>query len=164
MAAKWTDEQAAVARARIIELRRDSVSFEEIGRLMWAAGEWPGNLESPPAKQVVYSQWQRGLRAIVAPQIEALRAERGERLAELRRRAQEVLDRDHVAHSNGVVIHHEGAAVLDDGPKLAAIRELRMIEAQLSLLNGENAPAQQKITMDASVEYTVVGVDPETLK
>lgn len=162
--AHWTDEQTAVVRARIIELRRDSVEFEEIGRLMWAAGEWPGKLEKPPSKQAVHSHWQRGLRAIVAPQIEALRAERGERLAELRRRAQEVLDRDHVAHSNGVVIHHNGEAVLDDGPKLAAIRELRMIEAQLSLLNGENAPAQQKITMDASVEYSVVGVDPEALK
>lgn len=160
----WSDEDAAVARARIIELRRDDLPFDEIGRLMWTAGEWPGNLDAPPSKQAVRIQWQRGLRAIVAPQIEALRAERGERLAELRRRAQEVLDRDHVAHSNGVVIHHNGEAVLDDGPKLAAIRELRMIEAQLSLLNGENAPAQQKITMDASVEYSVVGVDPEALK
>lgn len=164
MARAWTLEEAARAQARIIELRRDDLAFDEIGRLMWGAGEWPGELESPPSKQTVRIQWQRGLRAIIAPQITELRAERGERLAELRRRAQEVLDRDHVAHSNGVVIHHNGAAVLDDGPKLAAIRELRMIEAQLSQLNGENAPAQQKITMDASVEYTVVGVDPEALK
>lgn len=163
--AKWTDEEIAVTRARIIELRRDKVEFEDIGEQLWRAGEWPGNLPAPPSKQAVWQQWRRGLAAIPAPGLAALRAERGEHLAELLRRAEQILDRDHVAHSNGVVVHDPttGKPLLDDGPKLAAIRESRMIHAQLSVLNGENAPVKTNVTMDASVKYEVVGVDPQAL-
>jgi hypothetical protein len=160
----WDDETAARVRARIVELRRDALGFEEIGRLMWQAGEWPDNLTQPPTKQQVWVQWNRALRAIQAPGLEALRSETREKLAELERRAQEILDRSHVAHSNGQIIKLNGEAVLDDGPKIAAIREIRQIRAQLSKLNGEDAPTQAKVSVDAAIEYTVVGVDPEALK
>lgn len=164
--ARWTEEQTAVTQARIIELRRDHIEFEDIGRLMWAAGEWPGSLSAPPSKQAVWQHWRRGLSAIPAPGLAALRAERGEYLGELLRKAQEIIDREHVAHSNGVVVHDPatGKPLLDDGPRIAAIRESRMIHAQLSVLNGENAPVQSKVTMDATIQYEVVSVDPEALK
>jgi hypothetical protein len=165
----WKEEAGAIARMRIVELRRDAIPFDEIGRRLWEAGEWPtdpGKTGHAPSKQSVWEQWRRALRAIPAPAMAELRAERSEQLAELMRRAQEVMDRDHVAHSNGVVVHDPttGKPLVDDAPKLAAIREARMIHAQLSVLMGENAPTQQKVTMDATVEYSVVGVDPEALK
>jgi hypothetical protein len=160
----WDGEAGAVARARIVELRRDNVEFEEIGRQLWEAGQWPTPMDHPPSRQAVWRQWRRALAAIPAPALAAYRAELAELLGEQYRRAQEILDRDHVAHSNGQVVYIDGKPVLDDGPKLAAIREQRMIVAQMSVLAGANAPVQQKITMDATVEYSVVGVDVEALK
>ena len=164
---RWDDAaDAATARARIIELRRDDLKWAEIGRVMWEAGEWPGHRDSPPSDEAVRQQWQRGLQAIISPQLSALRAERGERLAELRRRAQEILDRDHIVVNNGKVMFdpETGDPLHDDAPRVAAIRELRMIEAQLSQLHGENAPVKQQVTMDAEIKFQVVGVDPEALK
>jgi hypothetical protein len=160
----WTEEERAVTHARIIELRRDDYSFEEIGVQLWESGEWPGGLDDPPSKHAVWQHWRRALRDIPAAPLAQLRAELGELLAEQYRRAQEILDTDHVAHSNGEVVYLGNKPVLDNGPKLAAIREQRMIVAQMSTLSGANAPVQQKITMDATVEYSVVGVDVEALK
>lgn len=167
-AREWDSEAGALARARIVELRNDDVQFEDIGRLMYEEGTWPTQLEKPPSRQAVWQQWRRALAAIPAPALAAYRAELAALLGEQYRRAQEILDRDHVAHSNGQVVHvirnGEMVPVLDDGPKLAAIREQRMIVAQMAVLAGANAPVQQKITMDATVEYSVVGVDVEALK
>lgn len=164
MAARWTEEQQVVTYARIVELRRDHVEFEEIGRQLWERGEWPGNLPEPPTKSAVWQQWRRALKSIPAPALAALRAELAELLGEQYRRAQEILDSDHYAHSNGQVVMLGHTPLRDDAPKLAAIREQRMIVAQMAVLAGANAPVQQKITMDANIEYTVVGVDVEALK
>lgn len=165
----WDSEAGALARARIIELRRDHVEFVEIGRQLWEAGMWPSDphrINQPPARQSVWQQWRRALKLIPAPALAEFRMEMLELLQEQYRRAQEVLDAYHVAHSNGqvVMLGNPPQPVTDDGPKLAAIREQRMLVAQMSVLMGGNAPTQQKLTLDASVEYTVVGVDVEALK
>lgn len=76
--------------------------------------------------------------------------------------ALEVLERDHYAHGNGKVVTMDGVPVLDDGPKLAAIRELRQIRESYRKLTG--ADAAQKINVDGAVRYEVVGVDPADLK
>lgn len=162
----WTEHEAAVTRAKIVEMRRDDVSFEEIGKRLWATGEWPGNLVDPPAKQAVFAQWKRGIRdAGPAGPLELLRAERRETLTELQRRAQEILDTDHYAVAHGrIVLDADGRPVIDDAPKLAAIARIAAIQKQLSQLQGEDAPVEQRVKLDADVEYTVVGVDPEALK
>lgn len=163
----WETEAGARARTRIAELRADHVDFEEIGRRLWQAGEWPSDphkAKSAPSRQAVWQQWRRALKAIPAPALAAFRAEKMGELEELFRRAQDVADTEHYAHSNGVVVTLGGQPLRDSGPVLAAIREQRMLLAQMLVTMGANAPVQQKITMDASVQYEVVGVDVEKLK
>lgn len=166
----WDTEAGAIARARIFELRRDHVEFVEIGRLLWEAGEWPTDPERKkpvPTKQAVWIQWQRALKLIPAPALAELRAELLGKLDEQYRRAQDILDRRHVAHSNGQVVYvtedGKSHAVEDDAPAIAAIREQRMIVGEISNLMGARIPVTQKLTVDAEVKYSVVGVDPGEL-
>ncbi|RPE40259.1 hypothetical protein EDD90_3295 [Streptomyces sp. Ag109_O5-1] len=76
--------------------------------------------------------------------------------------ALEVLERDHLVVSHGkVVTDTEGQPLLDDGPKLAAIREMRMLRESYRKLYGLDA--EQKVSVAGSVRYEVVGVNPEEL-
>ena len=159
----WDTEAGAHARARIVELRRDHVEFEDIGRLLWEAGEWPTPLKQPPTRQAVWQQWRRTLATIPAPSLGALRADLMERLEEQYRRAEELLNRHHIAHSNGVVVRLDGKPLEDPGPALAALREQRGILAEIAVLTGARAPVRQQVTVDAEVKYSVVGIDPEAL-
>lgn len=166
----WDTEAGALARQRIVEMRRDDIEFVEIGRILWEAGEWPTDLNktrSVPTKQAVWAQWQKTLRSIPAPAMAELRAELLGRLEEQYRRAQQILDRRHVAHSNGQVVYvtEDGKThvVEDDAPAIAAIREQRMIVGEISNLMGARIPVAQKLTLDAEVKFSVVGVDPQEL-
>lgn len=80
--------------------------------------------------------------------------------------AMEILDRDHVVVSHGKVItmaDDEGVEkpLLDDGPKLAALREMRAIRESYRKLLGLDA--EQKVNVSGSVTYEIVGVNPEDL-
>lgn len=81
--------------------------------------------------------------------------------------AMEVLDRDHLLVSHGKVITMadpetlEEKPLLDDGPKLAALREMRAIRESYRKLLGIDQP--QQVTVSGTVKYEVVGVDPEDL-
>lgn len=76
--------------------------------------------------------------------------------------ALEVMERDHVVVSHGkVVTNDDGEPLLDDGPKLAAIREMRQIRESYRKLHGLDQPAQ--VSVSGSVRYEVVGVDPADL-
>lgn len=76
--------------------------------------------------------------------------------------AMEVLDRDHVVVSHGKVIKDDnGEVLLDDGPKLAALREMRAIRESYRKLLGLDQPTQ--VAVSGTVKYEVVGVNPEDL-
>lgn len=81
--------------------------------------------------------------------------------------AMEVLERDHVVVSHGKVITmvdpetHEEKPLLDDGPKLAALREMRAIRESYRKLLGVDQPTQ--VAVSGAVRYEVVGVDPSDL-
>lgn len=61
--------------------------------------------------------------------------------------ALEVLEREHIHVSQGrVVKDDEGTPLLDDGPKLAAIREMRGIRESYRRLFGLDAAAKAEIT------------------
>lgn len=76
--------------------------------------------------------------------------------------AMEVLERDHVVVSHGhIVKDDDGQPILDDGPKLAALREMRQIRESYRRLFGVDQPA--KVEHSGGVKYEVVGVDPEDL-
>lgn len=76
--------------------------------------------------------------------------------------AMEVLERAHVMVSHGRVIKDdEGNVLLDDGPKLAALREMRAIRESYRKLLGVDQPTQ--VAVSGQVRYEVVGVDPADL-
>lgn len=81
--------------------------------------------------------------------------------------AMEVLERDHVVVSHGKVITmldeetREEKPLLDDGPKLAALREMRAIRESYRKLLGIDQPTQ--VAVSGAVRYEVVGVDPADL-
>lgn len=76
--------------------------------------------------------------------------------------AMEVLERDHLVVSHGKVITGaDGKPLLDDGPKLAALRELRAIRESYRKLRGADQPTQ--VAVSGAVRYEVVGVDPADL-
>lgn len=80
--------------------------------------------------------------------------------------AMEVLERDHVVVSHGKVITMADESgtekpLLDDGPKIAALREMRMIRESYRKLLGVDQPTQ--VAVSGAVRYEVVGVDPADL-
>lgn len=76
--------------------------------------------------------------------------------------ALEVMERDHIVVSHGkVVTGEDGKPLLDDGPKLAAIREMRQIRESYRKLHGLDQPTQ--VSVSGAVRYEVVGVDPADL-
>jgi hypothetical protein len=76
--------------------------------------------------------------------------------------AMEILERDHVMVSHGrVVTDDTGTPLLDDGPKLSALREMRQIRESYRKLLGVDQPTQ--VAVSGGVRYEVVGVDPEDL-
>ena len=76
--------------------------------------------------------------------------------------AMEVLEREHVMVSHGrIVCGDDGQPLLDDGPKLAALREMRAIRESYRKLFGVDQPA--KVEHSGGVKFEIVGVDPQDL-
>ncbi|MFG3510239.1 hypothetical protein ACGF5F_32605 [Streptomyces sp. NPDC047821] len=77
--------------------------------------------------------------------------------------ALDILGRDHVAVSQGrVVKDDDGNPILDDGPKLAALRELRSIRESYRKLLGLDAATKTEVS--GGVKYEIVGVDMDQLR
>ncbi|MGY5048291.1 hypothetical protein ACWDE0_22065 [Streptomyces sp. 900105755] len=109
---------------------------------------------------------QRCRDAVIESAGAELIASEAQQLDDLFVAALDVLERDHVVVSHGKVITMAGEdgvekPLLDDGPKLAAIREMRMIRESYRKLYGLDA--EQKVSVAGSVRYEVVGVDPADL-
>ncbi|NED75268.1 hypothetical protein G3I51_23680 [Streptomyces sp. SID9944] len=105
---------------------------------------------------------QRCREAVVKAAGAELITSEAQQLDDLMAAALEVLERDHVVVSHGkVVCGPDGEPLLDDGPKLAAIREMRQIRESYRKLHGLDQPAQ--VALSGAVRYEVVGVDPTDL-
>lgn len=92
----------------------------------------------------------------------ALIASEAAQLDDLFVHAMEILERDHVMVSHGrVVTDDTGQPLLDDGPKLAALREMRAIRESYRKLYGVDQPA--KVEHSGGVKFEIVGVDPQDL-
>lgn len=96
-----------------------------------------------------------------AAAIEELRARELAALDRAQQVATEVMERDHLAHSNGRVVQYydperqEDVTVTDDGPKLAAVdRVVKISESRRKLL-GQDAPSKVETQVGGSVEYIV---------
>lgn len=90
----------------------------------------------------------RARRAVMREPVEHLVQVESARLDELYVAALEILERDHVTVNNGHIIKgSDGVPILDPGPKLAAIRELRNIRESYRKLYGLDRPAKLDATI-----------------
>lgn len=150
-------EDSERKKAQVLALKRRMLTYEEIGR----------RLDPQVSKQRAWQIHQEALTDIVAPELAAYRAEHREVLEEVMRKAWEIADREHIMVSQGRVVPDPvtGVPLLDDGPKLAALREVRATSAELRKLYGADAAVKVDLGGDVSVKYTLVGVDPaETMQ
>jgi hypothetical protein len=147
------DEIAASAGrdADLVRLRRAGQTFEAIGA------------ELGFSRQYACRRYWELMKEPVLTAVADYRTEQLDRYDWLIREAAAVLARDHVTVSHGKVIRDEatGQPLLDDGPKLAAIRELRAIEAQRAELLGTKTPVKVEATGVSSVQVTYKGFNPE---
>lgn len=105
---------------------------------------------------------QRCREAVIREAGAELIASEAQQLDDLFVAAMEVLERDHVVVSHGHIVKDDNEQpILDDGPKLAALREMRQIRESYRRLYGVDQPA--KVEHSGGVKYEVVGVDPADL-
>lgn len=106
---------------------------------------------------------QRARTAILREPAEHLMQVEAERLDEQYVAALAILEREHVMVSHGKVIYDEGTGqpIPDDGPKLAALREMRQIRESYRRLHGLDSPA--KVDVGGELKYEVVGITAEDL-
>lgn len=170
-------ERAAAMDADIIALRRQRVPFDEIGRQMaekygriGRKGNADVNDEDKPfSKQYMSDRYREALAAIPAREAAAHRAELGELLNQIVDEAYAIAQKDHLAHSNGRVIEiadtdGKPKPVLDDGPKLAALAEVRKATVELVRLYGLAVPVKQELGVNTSLDIRINGVDLEAMK
>jgi hypothetical protein len=145
-------EDSERRKAEVLRLRRRMMTFEEIGQ----------RLNPPVSRQRVKQIYDEALADVVAPELTAFRAEHREVLEEVMRQAWDVAAARHVVVSHGKVIYDEatGEPLLDSGPKLAALREVRATSTELRKLFGGDAAVKVDLGGDVSIKYTVVGIDP----
>lgn len=153
--------QVLVRRAEACRLRVAGHTYAEIAEALGYSSEKTAQVDV-----------SRALAAYVEMQtqpIEELRARELAALDQAQIVATAVMNRDHVAHSNGRVVRIEDEAsgelttVLDDGPKLAAVdRVVKISESRRSLLPGVTAPSKVEAQIGGSVEY-VIKVDSDEM-
>lgn len=91
---------------------------------------------------------QRAKQDVARVPVAKLIQREAEQLDELYVAALEVLERDHVMVSHGRIVKgDDDQPLLDDGPKLAAIRELRALRESYRKLFGTDAPS--RVSVDA---------------
>ena len=113
-------------------------------------------------KKTAWSAINRCREAVIREAGAELVAAEASHLDDLFVEALEVLERDHVVVSHGrIVLGEDGKPLLDDGPKLAAIREMRMLRESFRKLYGLDQPTKTEVS--GGVKYEVVGVDTDDL-
>jgi hypothetical protein len=135
-------------------------------------------------RQGAHDLYWRAMEARTAPNVAAIRQEQNERLDMLHEKAMEIVNRKHVVVSGGKIVHETtpvldddghartdengnlivtvGEPLLDDGPTLRAIAELRALEAERAKLNGTYAPVQA--TINGEIRYEITGIDLDRLR
>lgn len=142
--------EVAERRAKALELRKAGVPYDKIKDQL-------GYKTRAAAIQDV----QRAMAAMVREPADDLRALEDERLDMLWFRAMQVLSRQHITVSNGRVVMHNGQPVTDDGPILAAIRELRMLSESRRKLHGWDAPTKVEVITDDALDREIKRLSDE---
>ncbi|MEU6397865.1 hypothetical protein ABZ867_12895 [Streptomyces cinnamoneus] len=110
----------------------------------------------------VWRQLQLAKKRVLKEPVENLISVEMQQLDALYVAALEILEKEHVAISQGKVMKDDdGNPILDDGPRLAAIREMRMLRESFRKLYGLDA--EKKVNISGGVRYEIVGIDSEDL-
>lgn len=128
-------DPAVLAReARIVELRSAGWSNQAVAA------------ELGIATQTASGIYTRALRRYPAEAVAQHRKQELATLDVLMAKAWEVLETDHYLVQFGKLARSDdGSLLLDDGPKLAAIRELRMLAESRRKLMGTDAPSRSRV-------------------
>jgi hypothetical protein len=106
--------------------------------------------------QAAFDAVQRAIQELIAEPAEAARQMELEKLDRLERAAMDVLESRHeVVYKGGTT------GIEDDGPRLAALAELRRLSESRRKLLGLDRP--QQVEVSGGVTYEIVGVDPKEL-
>lgn len=101
-----------------------------------------------------YAAVARALAAVPAADVAELRRVSVGEIDFLSASALEILDHEHPHVSQGgkLVFDEDGNRLLDDGPKLAAIRELRMLNERRGRILGSDSPVRSKVELGGDDE------------
>jgi hypothetical protein len=138
------DPETVKRDARCAELRSRSWTYRQIAAEL--------GISMSQAQDGV----KRALAEIIAEPAETLRQVELEKLDRLERAALDVLSTTH-----HVVYQGQTTGIEDDGPRLAAVAELRRLTESRRKLLGLDQPAQ--IEHSGSITYAIEGVDPKDL-
>lgn len=142
---------AAERDAKAAEMRARGKSYKEIAE---ALGYYD--------RSHVWRALQTAKKRVLSDAIEDLISIEMQELDDLYVAAMEIRDRDHILVSQGKTITGaDGEPLLDDGPRLAAIREMRMLRESFRKLYGLDA--EKKVNISGGVRYEIVGIDPADL-
>jgi hypothetical protein len=140
--------QVALRRAKVLQMRAAGASPAQI------LAAFPDDYKTEAA---VYQDIQRALLSVVREPAAELKALENARLDMLWVKGMQVLSRSHVTVSHGKIVYVTTATpdggiqetpLQDDGPVLAAIRELRRLSESRRKLNGLDAPTQVQVIND----------------
>lgn len=137
------DLRRAEVDAQVVALKRQDLSFAEIGR------------ELEISKAAAHRAFHRAVTRVTEPEASAYRADHLARLALAREVVLDILAKDGrtVVTASGKVI--EG--VEDDGETLSAVDRLIKLDEREARLLGIDA--EQKVNLSGGIRYEVVGVD-----
>lgn len=164
-------EERSERYANIVRWRRQRVSFEDIGKRIYP--------DKTVSKQTVFEMYQRALALAPAREVKIHREEQAELLDQLIDEAYAIAQREHLAVSQGRVVRlgrpiinadgeaeiddGQGEPVLDDGPKLQAIGEIRKLLERMAKVRGSDTPVKQELEHSGAMNYTINNVDVSKL-
>jgi hypothetical protein len=141
---------AAIRAQRVVELRAEGKTFEEISD------------ELGVGIGTVHRDYQKTLAQIPALAVNELRERQGAELRMMRAVVEDVVQRRHMAITQaGIVRDNDGKPVKDDGPLLAAIDRLVRIGEREAKLFGTDARPEIQIT--GTLAYEIAGFSPNAL-
>jgi hypothetical protein len=157
----------AERRRKALALSVAGRTYDQIVALSKAEG-WPLGYNS---RQAVHRDLRAALdQAIKEQNVEANRLIAKEllRLEGAVATITEIMEKDHLAHSNGKVVTYvnesgEIVRVYDDGPRLAASQALIRASESIRRLTGLDAPAKVAGTVDGTINY-VINATPDELE
>lgn len=138
-------------KADVLREKRPGVSFQTVADKLGIS------------RQYAHKLYWEGMGEVLAPAVHAQREEQNAILRDTLERAYAIANKRHLAISGAEIVRDQhGNPLIDDGPELASLREIRAIVADMAKLNGTLAPVTA--TINGTIHYEVAGVDLKALQ